>query len=407
MGPVGLVLGSEDATPLTFQVAVAPGRWLQLDDVVVTDRRLPDHPGGARGVRAAVPGPRCTGPSGRTARSPSSSTACSTASRRPRPGRRAALREPRVPRRHAAAPTSTSRASRAWPPRPPTPPSCSTASSPRACWVAEALNTKALIFNVKGEDLLFLDRPTQARRDQRQPGTPKLGLPAGAFPRELSGPAPQGLAGACPTSRPAPRTCVTSFFWTLARVLQRGLLPFLFADAEDDRQQYTMVVHNVMAQLREAAPSTTVPCASTADPCAPSASWSTRHDRLRTTTTPGRGPAGHRPGHRQRVRAAALQARSARGAPDPRRRPGRPPPHPRQPGHGGRHPQPQRPRQALRGRRHHAQGVRGQGAARPGPPAAVPRARRAQQVRPARGPRARSRRSCSTSPSAAARSASS
>jgi len=31
------------------------------------------------------------------------------------------------------------------------------------------------------------------------------------------------------------------------------LLPFLFADAEDDRQQYTMVVHNVTAELRRAA----------------------------------------------------------------------------------------------------------------------------------------------------------
>ena len=30
------------------------------------------------------------------------------------------------------------------------------------------------------------------------------------------------------------------------------LLPFLFADAEDDRQQYTMVIHNVTARLREA-----------------------------------------------------------------------------------------------------------------------------------------------------------
>src|SRR4051794_30970845 len=41
-GPVvGRVLGTADATPLQFWVAVAPGAYLQLDDVVVTTRELP------------------------------------------------------------------------------------------------------------------------------------------------------------------------------------------------------------------------------------------------------------------------------------------------------------------------------------------------------------------------------
>ena len=39
--PVGRVLGTADATPLQFWTAVAPGSYLQLDDVVVTDRTLP------------------------------------------------------------------------------------------------------------------------------------------------------------------------------------------------------------------------------------------------------------------------------------------------------------------------------------------------------------------------------
>jgi DNA helicase HerA-like ATPase len=46
---------------------------------------------------------------------------------------------------------------------------------------------------------------------------------------------------------------VTSFFWTLEQFCAEELLPFLFADAEDDRQQYTMVVHNVTARLRREA----------------------------------------------------------------------------------------------------------------------------------------------------------
>ncbi|MFP3914659.1 MAG: ATP-binding protein, partial [Actinomycetota bacterium] len=40
--PVGRVIGTEDSTPLEFWVAVAPGEYLQLDDVVALERALPD-----------------------------------------------------------------------------------------------------------------------------------------------------------------------------------------------------------------------------------------------------------------------------------------------------------------------------------------------------------------------------
>ncbi|MET0458275.1 MAG: ATP-binding protein, partial [Ilumatobacteraceae bacterium] len=38
---VGRVLGTDEATPLEFWAAVAPGHHLQLDDVVAVDRVLP------------------------------------------------------------------------------------------------------------------------------------------------------------------------------------------------------------------------------------------------------------------------------------------------------------------------------------------------------------------------------
>src|SRR5436305_7866444 len=53
--PVGRVLGTADATPLSFWVAVEPGAYLQLDDVVVTRRQLPDRePVTIAGVVTAV-----------------------------------------------------------------------------------------------------------------------------------------------------------------------------------------------------------------------------------------------------------------------------------------------------------------------------------------------------------------
>ena len=42
MDVVGRVIGTEDATPLEFWVAVAEGHYLQLDDVVALQRVLPD-----------------------------------------------------------------------------------------------------------------------------------------------------------------------------------------------------------------------------------------------------------------------------------------------------------------------------------------------------------------------------
>lgn len=116
---------------------------------------------------------------------------------------------------------------------------------------AEAANSKALIFNVKGEDLLFLDTPNLAPADEAGYGA--LGLPVGAFPSVgVYAPPRRDSAAAVPDV--ASRTLgVTSFFWTLEEFCREELLPFLFADAEDDRQQYTMVVHSVTAHLKREA----------------------------------------------------------------------------------------------------------------------------------------------------------
>jgi uncharacterized protein len=40
-GAIGQVIGTEDATPLVFHVALYPDAYLQLDDVVATSRDVP------------------------------------------------------------------------------------------------------------------------------------------------------------------------------------------------------------------------------------------------------------------------------------------------------------------------------------------------------------------------------
>ncbi len=118
----------------------------------------------------------------------------------------------------------------------------------------EAINTKALIFNVKGEDLLFLDRPNQRLDPEQAKRYRMLGLAPHAFKSvEFWAPPRKGAASAAPDVASRLDGKVGSFFWTIEEFCKDELLPFLFADADDDRQHYTMVVHNVMAKLKKEA----------------------------------------------------------------------------------------------------------------------------------------------------------
>ena len=118
-----------------------------------------------------------------------------------------------------------------------------------------AINSKALIFNVKGEDLLFLDRPNAHLEERQAQRYRDLGLDPGAFSSaEFWAPPRPGDAHAAPDVGRRDRG-VTSFFWTLAEFCQEELLPFLFSDVGDERQQYTMVVHTVAARLKREATS--------------------------------------------------------------------------------------------------------------------------------------------------------
>ena len=112
------------------------------------------------------------------------------------------------------------------------------------------LSTRALIFSVKGEDLLFLDRPNVRLDNDLRAAYAALGLPATPFSSVgfFAPPLPGDQTG-----RPnvIGRTAgVSAFWWTLAEFCADELLPYVFADVEDDRNQYTMVVHQVTTRLK-------------------------------------------------------------------------------------------------------------------------------------------------------------
>jgi DNA helicase HerA-like ATPase len=294
---VGRVIGTEDATPLEFWVAVGPGAFLQLDDVVALERALPGRAepvriyGVVSQVRARHEGARFDSDVFLIAEgvlpAEVSEAALVQATRfepevfvPPQPGQ-PVWRATGDDRDQALFFDGMERALPAGLSRDDEPLYLNVEflDGTRGAHVnisgisgvatkttyatfllyslftsgvlgADALNTKALIFNVKGEDLLFLDHANIRLSDDDRGRYGALGLAPGAFPSvEVFAPTRRGD----PTGSPdvASRTVgVTSFWWTIEELFRDELLPFLFADAEDDRQQYTMVVHNVTARLK-------------------------------------------------------------------------------------------------------------------------------------------------------------
>ena len=113
----------------------------------------------------------------------------------------------------------------------------------------EAANTHALVFNVKGEDLLFLDQDNARLRDDDRAAYAKLGLPARRFESvQILAPVRKGSAErlAATGSR---GEGVQSFFWTVREVVTERLLRFLFAEAEDASSQLSFVLDRIEAKL--------------------------------------------------------------------------------------------------------------------------------------------------------------
>ena len=299
--PVGRVIGTEDSTPLSFWVAIAPDQYLQLDDVVVTERDLPGQAQTVRlagivtQVRARLEGARFDSdvfliadgvlPAEVVEAAEISTTRVEPETFVPPSPGAAVRRAVGAERDHALLFDAMDRRLPIGLGRDGEPlyANVDFLDGTRGAHVSisgvsgvatkttyatfllyslfhsgvlgsEAVNTKALIFNVKGEDLLFLDHRNIRLDTDAEARYAKLGLPAGPFDSvAVKAPPRRGDPNAGPDT--ATRTTgVSSFYWTVADFVTGELLPFVFADAEDERQQYTMVIHQVMRRLSEGEP---------------------------------------------------------------------------------------------------------------------------------------------------------
>jgi uncharacterized protein len=295
--PVGLVVGTEAATPLKFSVAISPEQYLQLDDVVVTTRQLPDQPpvqvsGVVTNVEAVHEGARFSSdvflieqgvlpaeiaevaevsvtrvePEVYVPPLPGAPVVRATGKQRDAALYFDEMGDQKVPVGFGrdgqpvyvnfefvdgtrGGHVSISGVS-----------GIATKTSfalfllhailNSGVLAGEAHNTKMLVFSVKGEDLLFLDYANSRLRPEDRERYGALGLPATAFQnvRVFAPPRAGDTAGTPDVT--ARDKAVSPFYWTLAEFCADELLPFVFADAEDERAQYTMLIGQVAARLR-------------------------------------------------------------------------------------------------------------------------------------------------------------
>jgi DNA helicase HerA-like ATPase len=113
-----------------------------------------------------------------------------------------------------------------------------------------AANTKAIVFNVKGEDLLWLDKPNARLTPEITEEYSRLGLPAGPFESiSLWAPVTARAGGQAIPDTGGRKEGVTAYYWTVKEFVRGRLLRFLFAEADSERSQIADLVARVEAFL--------------------------------------------------------------------------------------------------------------------------------------------------------------
>ena len=114
----------------------------------------------------------------------------------------------------------------------------------------EQANTRAIIFNVKGEDLLFLDQRNTNLPPSEEDKYRALGLPVTAFESvNLYAPARPSQDALIPSTERR-RTGITPYMWTLRQVANERLFSFLFAESGEEFSsllQLIRIVENALA----------------------------------------------------------------------------------------------------------------------------------------------------------------
>ena len=119
----------------------------------------------------------------------------------------------------------------------------------------DTANTHAIIFNVKGEDLLFLDKKNKDLTPEDMAQYAQLGLPAEPFDsvQFFVPPAANRQGPLIPKVTARRPDEVTPYFWTVRSFCREGLLRYLFTEVGEDASLLSSLVYQVENRLKEAA----------------------------------------------------------------------------------------------------------------------------------------------------------
>jgi DNA helicase HerA-like ATPase len=115
-----------------------------------------------------------------------------------------------------------------------------------------AANLRVLVFNVKGEDLLWLDTPNKlfADAEDAAEGWAALGVEPSPFPSvRFWAPPRRGVSDLVPDTG-GRLEGIDVFAWTPREFIDLGLLEFCFTDANDARNQLPFIRERVQQQLQ-------------------------------------------------------------------------------------------------------------------------------------------------------------
>lgn len=114
-----------------------------------------------------------------------------------------------------------------------------------------AASLRVLVFNVKGEDLLWLDKPNRDFDDEARAGWDALRVAPQPFPSVRFWAPPRRRSGDVLLPDTGGRQDgVDVFTWTPRELIDEDLLQFLLTDASDARNQIPFVRERVQAQLK-------------------------------------------------------------------------------------------------------------------------------------------------------------
>jgi DNA helicase HerA-like ATPase len=114
-----------------------------------------------------------------------------------------------------------------------------------------APNMRVLVFNVKGEDLLWLDRPNARFGDEAREGWAALGVEPTPFPSVAFWAPPKRRSGDVVVPDTGGRLDgIDVFSWTPREFIDDDLLQFCFTDANDARNQLPFIRERVQSQLK-------------------------------------------------------------------------------------------------------------------------------------------------------------